>query len=77
MNTNSITSRIARPITVIVLGAVALATPAGSEASGHRPASRTTSPLTPNDCIRLNGGDYNACNVGNGGRGDLPYRPVK
>jgi hypothetical protein len=32
--------------------------------------------LTPNDCIRLNGGDYNACNVGNSGRGDLPYRHV-
>ncbi len=33
-------------------------------------------PTTPNQCITLNGGDYNACNVGNSGRGDLPYRPV-
>ena len=32
---------------------------------------------TPNSCIRLNGGDFNACNVGNDGRGDLPYRPVR
>jgi hypothetical protein len=31
-------------------------------------------PSTPNQCIRQNGGDYNACNVGNNGRGDLPYR---
>lgn len=31
---------------------------------------------TPNDCIRLNHGDFNACNVGNSGRGDLPYQPV-
>ena len=31
---------------------------------------------TPDDCIRLNGGDFNACNVGNSGRGDLPYQPV-
>jgi len=32
--------------------------------------------VTPNSCIELNGGDFNACNVGNSGRGDLPYRPV-
>jgi hypothetical protein len=32
--------------------------------------------MTPNQCIRLNGGDYNACNVGNSGRGDLPYQPL-
>jgi hypothetical protein len=26
----------------------------------------------------LNGGDWNACNVGNSGRGDLPYQtPVR
>jgi roadblock/LC7 domain-containing protein len=30
----------------------------------------------PDSCIALNGGDWNACNVGNSGRGDLPYRPV-
>jgi hypothetical protein len=32
---------------------------------------------TPDSCIRMNHGDYNACNVGNSGRGDRPYRPVK
>jgi hypothetical protein len=31
---------------------------------------------TPNACIELNGGDLNACNVGHGGRGDLPYAPL-
>jgi hypothetical protein len=40
------------------------------------PASRVVPYLTPDDCIRMNGGDYNACNVGNSGRGDLPYRLV-
>jgi hypothetical protein len=43
----------------------------------HRPAptpavSRPAN--TPDRCIRLNAGDYNACNVGNSGRGDLPYQ---
>lgn len=40
--------------------------------SQHRSGGRHT----PNECILANGGDYNACNVGNSGRGDLPYRPV-
>jgi roadblock/LC7 domain-containing protein len=40
--------------------------------SSHQPGT----PHTPNQCIRLNGGDYNACNVGNSGAGDKPYRPV-
>lgn len=42
------------------------------------PSSGThrTSPRTPDQCIRLNHGDYNACNVGNSGRGDLPYQPA-
>jgi hypothetical protein len=29
---------------------------------------------TPNSCIESNHGDFNACNVGNSGRGYLPYR---
>ena len=40
----------------------------------HGPA--TAKRWTPTDCIRLNQGDFNACNVGSRGRGDLPYRPV-
>ena len=31
---------------------------------------------TPNTCIERKGGDLNACNVGHGGRGDLPYAPI-
>jgi Ni,Fe-hydrogenase III small subunit len=38
--------------------------------------SALAAPVTPNSCITVNGGDYNACNVGNSGRGDLPYGPV-
>jgi hypothetical protein len=44
--------------------------------SGSTTSSPTTRSWTPNDCIKLNGGDFNACNVGNSGRGDLPYQPV-
>jgi roadblock/LC7 domain-containing protein len=29
---------------------------------------------TPDACIRLNHGDYNACNLGNSGGGDRPYQ---
>jgi hypothetical protein len=36
----------------------------------------TSRPSTPNSCIELNQGDWNACNVGNSGRGDRPYKPV-
>ena len=62
--------RIRAPHTLVCIAAAALlAAPAVATAS---PAHRT-----PNDCIRLNGGDYNACNVGHSGRGDLPYRPVQ
>jgi hypothetical protein len=32
---------------------------------------------TPDSCIEVNDGDWNACNVGNRGRGDLPYLPVE
>ena len=42
------------------------------------PATSTAAPVTPstpNACITANGGDWNGCNVGNSGRGDLPYRP--
>jgi hypothetical protein len=36
-------------------------------------AQAATEATTPNSCIVLNGGDLNACNVGHGGRNDLPY----
>lgn len=63
--------------TALVFAAIAFASSAGSGASAPSPASRSASPWTPNDCIRRNGGDYNACNVGNRGRGDLPYLPAR
>jgi hypothetical protein len=64
--------------TLIVLGAsggAAAATPLGSahDHAVRRQLLVSHQASTPNDCIRLNGGDYNACNVGNEGRGDLPY----
>jgi hypothetical protein len=65
----------------LALASGGLAASASSNPS-HRPAptpavsSRavSTPANTPDRCIRLNAGDYNACNVGNNGRGDLPYR---
>jgi hypothetical protein len=36
-------------------------------------AQAATGATTPNSCVVLNGGDWNACNVGHGARGDLPY----
>ena len=60
-------------ITRLTVAALALATavvafPAASTAAPPPPS-------TPNACITVNGGDWNACNVGNSGRGDLPYQP--
>lgn len=46
-------------------GGVAVAAAHSSPGSSH---------WTPNDCITLNHGDYNACNVGNSGNGTLPYQ---
>lgn len=58
---------VAAVVAMAMSGGVAVAAASG-------PASSRV--WTPNDCVRLNRGDYNACNVGNSGRGDLPYRPV-
>jgi hypothetical protein len=40
------------------------------------PTAAAASAGSPNTCIPMNGGDWNACNVGNAGRGDLAYVPV-
>jgi hypothetical protein len=56
--------------TWILIGATGLVLLGGTVAA---PAAAGS---TPNACIELNGGDLNACNVGHGGRGDLPYAPV-
>ena len=56
-------------IPALALAAVLLASPTIASASPDTTA-------TPNSCITANGGDWNACNVGNSGQGDLPYRPA-
>jgi len=75
-STTKKTALIALPLAATILGGIGIGTATGSGEPRTRPASHETSRLTPDDCIRVNGGDYNACNVGNSGRGDLPYRPA-
>jgi aminoglycoside phosphotransferase (APT) family kinase protein len=58
---------------VAALAALAVAGAAFTPAEAGTPNRQ---PNTPNQCIRLNHGDYNACNVGNSGGGDIPYRGV-
>ena len=53
-------------IPALALAAVLAASPAAATAS-------PVTPSTPNSCIIANGGDWNACNVGNSGQGDLSY----
>jgi hypothetical protein len=60
--------RAALPAVAVAL--VFGATPSLAAAT-HGDAAR---PTTPDSCIVLNQGDWNACNVGNGGSGDLPYK---
>ncbi len=62
---------VRRLLVVAALLVVAGGTGGAGVAHGAAPA-----PNTPNRCIQLNGGDVTACNVGNRGRGDLPYRRV-
>jgi hypothetical protein len=64
--------------TTLALASGGLASsPSGSTSHRPAPTSAVSRPAsTPNRCIRLNAGDYNACNVGNSGRGDLPYRSL-
>ena len=54
---------------VLVVGVAPFLSPAST------PARESQHSATPNSCIERNHGDFNACNVGNSGRGDLPYRP--
>jgi hypothetical protein len=46
----------------------------GAAPSLASPRSGTVRPSTPDSCIERNHGDWNACNVGNSGRGDRPYK---
>jgi roadblock/LC7 domain-containing protein len=61
---------IATAFATLTIGGIATATasPWQSGPGGpHQPA---------NQCIRLNGGDYTTCNVGNRGSGNTPYQPM-
>jgi len=65
MNTTHIKRFVVTAVVVATTsGGVALAAVHSSPASAH---------WTPNDCIHLNHGDYNACNVGKSGSGNQPY----
>jgi hypothetical protein len=59
-----------------IAAAVAAVAVAGSVYTTAEAATPNRQPNTPSQCIGLNHGDYNACNVGNSGSGDLPYRRV-
>ena len=59
----------------IVATVVAVAA-AGAAYTTAQAATPTRQGNAPSQCIRLNHGDYNACNVGDSGRGDLPYHHV-
>jgi hypothetical protein len=71
--THAKTLAIATAFATLAAGGIAAAT-ASPWQSGPGSPQPLGPPHTPNQCIRLNGGDYNACNVGNSGRGDLPYQ---
>lgn len=80
MNTNAkrliITATLVAATSATAAIAPTLASGMSSRQDPARSGSTVVRTWTPNDCIRLNGGDFNACNVGNSGRGDLPYQPV-
>jgi len=59
-----------------IAAAVAAVVVAGGGYATAQAAAPNRQPDTPNHCIRVNHGDYNACNVGNSGGGDLPYHRV-
>jgi hypothetical protein len=63
--------RSTRTAAVVAAGVLAMG------AAGTGPASALPNQGSPNTCISMNGGDWNACDVGNAGRGDLPYVPVR
>ncbi|HSS56073.1 MAG TPA: hypothetical protein VLK79_15610 [Gaiellales bacterium] len=64
--------RSTRAAAVVAAGILAIGA-AGTAAASTAAAASAES---PNTCISMNGGDWNACNVGNAGRGDLAYVPL-
>ena len=61
-----------RTASVVAAGVLTI----GAAGAAAAPAAAAASAATPDTCIAVNGGDWNACNVGNSGRGDLPYVSV-
>lgn len=57
-------------LTATAAAVIALATATAAPSPTHRHT-------TPSQCIIRNGGDHNACNVGNSGRVDLPYQSTE
>ena len=79
MNINPTRTLVATvALSVFAAGGVAIATTETD--GGHHSTTRSTTTKepwhTPNECIRINGGDFNACNVGNSGSGNGPYLPL-
>jgi hypothetical protein len=69
---------ISATLAALTAGGVTIAEAASGDGHSNQPNRKVTRQvMTPDDCIRLNGGDYNACNVGNSGAGNLPYRNVE
>jgi roadblock/LC7 domain-containing protein len=56
-----------------IAATVAAVAAAGTAYTTAGAATPNRQPATPSQCILLNGGDYNACNVGHTGSGDQPY----
>ncbi len=61
-------------LTATAAAVIALATATATATAAPSPTHRHT---TPSQCIIRNGGDHNACNVGNSGRVDLPYQSTE
>jgi hypothetical protein len=60
-----------------VLATTALVLAFGAAPSlASAPQSDSLLSASPDSCIAQNLGDWNACNVGNSSRGELPYKSV-
>jgi hypothetical protein len=61
--------------TVLATTAVVLASGAAPSLASA-PQGDSLRSESPDSCIAQNRGDWNACNVGNSGRGEFPYKSV-
>ncbi|HJQ43994.1 MAG TPA: hypothetical protein VJ831_12975 [Jatrophihabitantaceae bacterium] len=75
---NSKRTKLATAMTALVTaGAATFALASPSTSLPAQPQQHSRPWTTPNECVAINHGDYIACNVGNSGSGNLPYRPVQ